>query len=112
RLREAIAASSPERMRELEKLQSQQWVVTKNKRDDIPFVGTASTESWKELLTRSSVAKIESAWGDLMVALGYELATVSPSAFRDSFLGRIRIFEASDEEKLTSKTGGTRTHRL
>jgi hypothetical protein len=85
----AVAASSAERMRALERVQSQQWVVTKDKRDDIPFVRTAKTGSWKDRLAQSSVAEIESAWGDLMLALGYELSAISPSAVGDSLLGRM-----------------------
>jgi hypothetical protein len=35
------------------------------------------------------VVEIESAWGDLMLALGYELSEVDPSKFADTYLGRI-----------------------
>jgi hypothetical protein len=89
RLENALQASSADRMRELEKSQSQQWVATKGKRDDIPFVRGAKAGSWKTALPRSSVIEIESAWGDLMLALGYELSEVQPSEFADSFIGRI-----------------------
>ena len=80
----AIKASSPERMRELEKSQSQEWVATKNKRSDIPFVGAAEVGNWKKLLSKNSIAEIESVWGDLMIALGYQLAEVDPGTFRNS----------------------------
>lgn len=89
RLERALEASSADRMRELEKSQSEQWVATKGKRDDIPFVRGAKAGSWKTALPRSSVIEIESAWGDLMIALGYELSEVEPSTFADSFIGRI-----------------------
>ena len=70
-----IERSSAERMRELEERQGDQWVSTKNKRKDIPFVGTASTGGWRSLLPVSSVVEIESAWGPLMRFLNYELVT-------------------------------------
>jgi hypothetical protein len=88
-LKKAVAASSADRMRELEKSQSQQWIATKGKRDDIPFIRQGRADSWKELLPPPSIAEIETAWGDLMLALGYELSVVNPSIFADSFVGRI-----------------------
>ncbi len=72
-LASAIERSSAQRMRELERTQSSEWVATKDKRPDIPFVGTASSGGWKTILSSESVAEIESAWGPLMVRLGYEL---------------------------------------
>jgi hypothetical protein len=89
RLAQALEASSAERMRELEKSQAQDWVATKGKRDDIPFVRGAKAGGWKTALPRASVVEIESAWGDLMLALGYELSEVDPSKFADTYLGRI-----------------------
>jgi Sulfotransferase domain len=73
RLNAAIECSSADRMRGMEKTQGDQWVTTKNKRSDIPFVRTASSGLWKEKLPPESVAEIESAWGSLMRELGYEL---------------------------------------
>lgn len=73
-LRRALAQSSAERMRELEKKQRDQWVGTRKHRDDIPFVGRASAGVWQENLPPASVSLIESAWGELMVALGYGLS--------------------------------------
>lgn len=75
RLRTAIERSSAERMREMEKTQSKNWVTTRNKRDDIPFVRTAIAGGWKNTLPAESVAEIESAWGSIMTQLGYELVT-------------------------------------
>ncbi len=92
-LRAAVTASSADRMRQLEKLQSKEWVATKNKRDDIPFVRTAQAGNWKTLLPKTAIAEIESAWGDLMLALGYELFTVDPATFADSLLRR--MYQAS-----------------
>lgn len=73
-LRRAIARSSADEMRRLEKLQSDQWVATKNRRKDIPFVRTARSGGWKAGLPDSCVAEIERAWGELMLELGYELS--------------------------------------
>jgi Sulfotransferase domain len=89
RISAALKASSADRMRGLEKSQSQDWVATKGKRDDIPFGRGAEAGSWRTLLPGSSVIEIESAWGDLMLALGYELSEVHPSKFADSYFGRI-----------------------
>ena len=85
RLQKAIDLSSAERMRKLEKLQDDEWhktlgyVVrrahTKSKRKDIPFVGGAKAGGWRDSMPESCVAKIESAWGELMSNLGYELVT-------------------------------------
>jgi Sulfotransferase domain len=75
RLKQAIAASSPERMREMERAQSDQWVATKKHRKDIPFVGAAASGRWQSELPAALVAKIESTWGDLLSTLGYPLVT-------------------------------------
>jgi len=73
-----IERGSAQRMRELEQSQGSQWVSTRNRRTDIPFVRTASAGSWKTLLQPESVQEIESAWGPLMKHLGYGL-TIAPS---------------------------------
>lgn len=67
--------SSAPRMREMERIQGAEWVSTKNKRPDIPFIRTASSGGWKTLLPAGSAAEIEAAWGPLMTRLGYELTT-------------------------------------
>lgn len=74
-LRRAIENSSADRLRELEKKEGGEWVATKNKRSDIPMIGTAQTGKWKSVLPESAVEEIESSWGNLMAQLGYELAT-------------------------------------
>jgi hypothetical protein len=86
RLKKAVERSSADRMRKLEKLQDDEWLKTlgyvvrkahnKKKRKDIPFVGGARGGAWKEVLPESSVQRIESAWGELMITVGYELFTV------------------------------------
>ena len=71
----AIELSSSEHMRELEAKEAEHWVLTKNTRPDKPFVRTAAIGGWKSQLAAESAAAIESAWGDLMRRLGYELAS-------------------------------------
>jgi hypothetical protein len=72
-LQRAIELSSPERMRALEKKEAKHWVLTKHTRSDKPFVRSAAVGGWQSSLAPESVAAIESAWGDLMQRLGYEL---------------------------------------
>src|ERR1700724_3111865 len=74
-LQTALARSSADRMRELEKTQAKDWVSTKDKRSDIPFIPTASAGAWRSKLRPESVAEIEAAWGNVMTQLGYGLAT-------------------------------------
>jgi hypothetical protein len=71
RLAQAIERSSPQRMRELERAQSNEWVATKKHRQDIPFVGTATSGRWRSDLSLELAQKIESVWGNLMQRLGY-----------------------------------------
>ncbi len=75
RLKRAIESSSADRMRALEKLQEDNWVATKNRRKDIPFVRVAKSGGWHSALPASCVQQIENAWGGLMTPLGYELVT-------------------------------------
>jgi len=76
-LRRAVELSSPERMRALEKQEAGSWVLTKDTRSDKPFVRSAISGGWKSQLSGESVVCIESAWGDLMQALGYDLTSQS-----------------------------------
>jgi hypothetical protein len=73
----AVERSAAPRLRELERTQGSKWVATKGKRPDIPFIGPASSGGWKSRLPAQSVAEIESAWGQLMKILGYELTVSS-----------------------------------
>lgn len=75
RLSAVIELSSADRMREMEKTQGKDWVSTKDKRSDIPFIRSAVSGGWKTKLPASSVAEIEAAWGPLMQSLGYALTT-------------------------------------
>ena len=70
-----VEQGSAERMRDLEKKQGDQWVTTKGKRKDVPFVGAAKAGGWKSGLAPEHVAQIESAWGPLMRHVGYETST-------------------------------------
>ncbi len=82
RLQKAIELSSADRMRELEKREADQWVATKNRRQDIPFVRVAKSGGWRTSLPENCVRQIEEAWGDLMTTLGYELSVRVPQAVR------------------------------
>jgi hypothetical protein len=75
RLQRAIDLSSADRMRALEKQEEDKWVATKDRRKDIPFVRLAKSGGWRSALPAGSVEQIETAWGDLMTTLGYELMT-------------------------------------
>lgn len=74
RLQRAIEMSSASRMRQLEQQQHERWIATRKRRPDIPFVGNASSGGWRISLPSSSVGQIESAWGKLMLDLGYPLS--------------------------------------
>jgi len=76
RVARAVELSSADRMRILEKQQSHQWKETKRTRQDKPFVRKAVSGGWKSTLPERSVTQIESAWGDVMRSVGYELVTV------------------------------------
>jgi hypothetical protein len=74
-LNAVIEKSSAQRMRELEKLEENEWVATKKHRKDIPFVRAAGAGGWRSKLPAPCIAKIESTWGNLMTTLGYELVS-------------------------------------
>lgn len=72
-LQRSVERSSADRMREMEKLQSDSWVATKNRRKDIPFVRVAKAGGWRYSLPESCTLQIEDEWGELMAKLDYEL---------------------------------------
>ena len=81
RVARAVELSSAHRMRRLEKEQAAQWKETRRTRQDKPFVGKAASGGWKSALPETSVRQIESAWGNVMEMLGYELSgSVAPRA--------------------------------
>jgi hypothetical protein len=94
-LSQTIERSSAQKMKELEKKQGEHWVSTKGKRADIPFIGSASSGKWRTTLPPASVAAIETAWGDLMLRLGYQLSS-----------DRERTIAASREEVGANLTRG------
>ena len=79
RIERAVRLSSASHMQSLEKKQSQQWVATKDTRQDIPFVREAKSGGWRSKLSPASVQTIERAWGSTMKELGYELVTETSS---------------------------------
>lgn len=99
RLQRAIDLSSAERMRKLEKLQDDEWLKTlgyvvrrehkRKKRKDIPFVGGAKEGGWRDSMPESCIHQIESAWGELMTNIGYEMVTVKEP--RCEFQSKISI---------------------
>jgi hypothetical protein len=89
----AVSRSSADRMRKLERKQTDVWVNTKDSRKDISFVRNATSGQWQSVLSEAMVTDIESAWGDLMHHLGYSpvtkgatLATDDGLNARDRFL--------------------------
>jgi len=90
RIHQAVERSSADNMRSMEKKESDAWVVTKGRRKDIPFVGTATAGGWKTKLPEPCVAQIEATWGPLMKWLGYELMTnAAPVAGAESVLAAL-----------------------
>jgi len=79
RVARAVALSSADRMRRLEKEESRQWKETRKTRQDKPFVRKATSGGWKSALPEHCVAQLESAWGDVILSVGYELWTTSKS---------------------------------
>jgi Sulfotransferase domain len=84
RIARAVALSSADRMRKLEKEQALQWRETKKTRQDKPFVRKATSGGWKSSLPERCVAQIESAWGEVMRSVGYELVTSNGPSRKDS----------------------------
>ena len=72
---QAVERSSADRMRSLEKVQTDKNGLVKGSRKDLSFVRAAGSGGWRSELPASMVARIESAWGPLMKHLGYELTT-------------------------------------
>jgi hypothetical protein len=72
-LAQAVDRSAIDRLRKLEETQGEEWVTTRGTRKDIPFIRTGARGTWRSALSEQSVRQIESAWGDVMKTLGYEL---------------------------------------
>jgi hypothetical protein len=78
-IQKAVAKSSANKMRELEKSQAQMFAITKDTRQDVPFIRVANAGGWRSELPEPLVHKIEAAWAPLMRCLGYELTSQSVS---------------------------------
>jgi hypothetical protein len=72
RLALAVERSDRQRLRQLETVEHEQWVTTRGRRMDVPFIGSGKSGAWKEHLPVSASALIEAEWGELMNRLGYE----------------------------------------
>lgn len=75
RCQRAAELSSFDRMRKLEEKQGGKWVQTAFTRQDKPFVRQATKGGWREVLPPECVAKIEAAWGHVMIQVGYQLVS-------------------------------------
>lgn len=67
----AVKLSSFDRMKKLEKEQSNQWKPTKKSNKNFSFVRRAQCGGWIKELSKEASEKIEKAWQDLMRMLGY-----------------------------------------
>ncbi len=90
RIARAVALSSADNMREMEKAQSKDWQLTRQTRQDKPFVRKARAGGWKLEMPPAAIAQLEAQWGGLMRTLGYELTTISGPAAQDSVLANYR----------------------
>jgi hypothetical protein len=77
---QAVERSSADRMRQLEKAQTDENELVKGSRKDLSFVRAAGSGGWRSELPEPMVAKIEVAWGPLMQRLGYELSSQSETS--------------------------------
>ena len=71
----AVALSSADRMRELEKKEGDSWALTKGTRKDVPFIRAAKAGGWRNSISPAEVEKIETQWGEVMTRVGYQLST-------------------------------------
>lgn len=86
RIARAVKLSSADEMREMERSQSNEWQLTKQTRQDKPFVRKARAGGWKSEMSRTASSRVEASWGDLMQTLGYQLSTTPPEKSKDSVL--------------------------
>ncbi|HSZ60854.1 MAG TPA: sulfotransferase domain-containing protein [Terriglobales bacterium] len=80
---QAVERSSADRMRQLEKKQTDKNELVKGSRKDLSFVRAAGSGGWRSELPAPMVARIEAAWGPLMQRLGYELSSQPSKQERD-----------------------------
>ena len=80
---QAVERSSADRMRSLEKAQTDKNALVKGSRKDLSFVRAAGSGGWRTELPAAMAARIETAWGPLMHRLGYESSSQPPAETRD-----------------------------
>jgi len=90
----AVEMSSIDRMKNLERQQSRQWIETKNTRQDKMFVRSGRRGEWQSVLSEKSVVAIETAFGPVMRSLGYEL-TKETARRQPSLRSELGIFSHS-----------------
>src|SRR3984885_8273249 len=91
RIARAVDLSSADKMREMEKSQSKDWQLTKETRQDKPFVRKARAGGWKAEMPPAAVTQLEAQWGGLMRTLGYPLTAASGQPAQDSVLGQLSV---------------------
>jgi hypothetical protein len=67
----AVGLSSFDRMKKLEKKQSDEWMQTKKSNKNLMFVRKGQCGGWKKELSKEESEKIEKAWKHLMLMFGY-----------------------------------------
>ncbi len=90
---QAVERSSADRMRKLEKTQTDKNGLMRGSRKDLSFVRAAGSGGWRSELPAPMIARIEAAWGPLMQHLGYELSTKPPAEAQD--LGALGMLSSS-----------------
>jgi hypothetical protein len=75
RISQAVERSAADRMRKLEKVQSDKSSLMKDSRKDLSFVRAAKSGGWKSELPDPLVGQMEAKWGHIMTFLGYQRAT-------------------------------------
>jgi hypothetical protein len=87
----AVEQSSAGKMRKLEATQTDDCGLTKGSRKDLSFVRAAGSGGWRSELPADQVARLESAWGALMLHMGYELSSlVAADIPAEHYLGVLR----------------------
>ena len=104
KLTRAVELSSVDRMKNLEKEQSRQWIETKNTRQDKSFVRSGRAGEWQSALSEESIMAIETAFGPVMRSLGYELTKESAvTAGPRSGLNAFALFVHIPKHAMTHK---------
>ena len=75
RISQCVERSAADRMRKLEKLQSDKTALTRDSRKDLSFVRSAKSGGWKRDLPEALIERIETKLGHIMTFLNYPLTT-------------------------------------